>query len=63
MATDLFAKEFAPRNREADEDAIADFLANGGEITKLRKTPKNFRKEPKEKGAFFLFTPEERLKE
>jgi hypothetical protein len=33
---DLFAQEFAPRDRKAEADAIAAFMQKGGKVTKLK---------------------------
>jgi hypothetical protein len=32
---DMFAAQYAPRDRQADEDAVAAFLKKGGKVTHL----------------------------
>lgn len=34
---DMFARRYRPVNRDANDEAIANFLANGGKVTRLRE--------------------------
>lgn len=47
-------------NEEID-NAINEYLSNGGKIKRLLTPDKTFREKPREKGAIFLSDREERL--
>lgn len=49
------------RNPKADDAAIEQFLANGGEVKNLRLVEKNFKEDPEKDDEVFIFSRDDRL--